>query len=71
MQIEPRHLFPDLPPADDAPLSYQEVSRRFQRQYVRRVLDEVGWNVSEAARRLDLGRTYLHRLISSFGLTRG
>jgi Nif-specific regulatory protein len=70
-QLEPRHLFPDVPPGDSERASYQDATRRFQTQLVRRVLEETEWNISEAARRLDLTRPYLHKLISSFGLARG
>ena len=69
-QLEPHHLFPERALAEDGPLSYQEATRRFQAQLVRRTLEEVDWNVSEAARRLDLGRPYVHKLMSSFGITR-
>ncbi|MBA3548443.1 MAG: sigma-54-dependent Fis family transcriptional regulator [Nannocystis sp.] len=69
-QLEPRHLFPDAPVADNERPSYQEATRQFQTQLVRRLLEETEWNISEAARRLDLTRPYLHKLISSFGLVR-
>jgi len=69
-QLEPHHLFPDVPVTESQRPSYQEATRRFQAQLVRRSLEEVDWNVSEAARRLDLTRPYVHKLISSFGLTR-
>jgi Nif-specific regulatory protein len=69
-QLEPHHLFPERIPVDESALSYQESTRRFQAQLIRRVLDETDWNVSEAARRLDLGRPYVHKLMSSFGITR-
>ncbi|MBL8974722.1 MAG: sigma-54-dependent Fis family transcriptional regulator, partial [Myxococcales bacterium] len=69
-QLEPRHLFPDVPVADNERASYQDATRRFQTQLVRRVLEDTEWNISEAARRLDLTRPYLHKLISSFGLAR-
>ena len=70
-QLEPRHIFPrggDV--VENERLSYQEATRRFQEQYVRRTLEEVDWNVSEAARRLDLARPYLHKLMSSLGIVR-
>jgi Nif-specific regulatory protein len=70
-QLEPRHLFPELPPTDSERLSYQESMRRYQAQLVRRMLEETDWNVSEAARRLDLARPYLHKLMSSLGIVRG
>nr|WP_276572674.1 sigma-54-dependent Fis family transcriptional regulator [Nannocystis pusilla] len=69
--IEPRHVFPERPtePASQI-LSYQEATRQFQARMIRQALDEAGWNISEAARRLDIGRSYLHRLMASFGVTR-
>jgi Nif-specific regulatory protein len=69
-QLEPRHLFPQLPASDNERVSYQEAMRRFQGQLVRRTLEEADWNVSEAARRLDLARPYLHKLMSSLGIVR-
>jgi Nif-specific regulatory protein len=50
--------------------TFQAETRRFQAGLVARVLDATDWNVSEAARRLDLTRTHLYNLIKSFGLTR-
>ena len=59
-QIEPRHLFPDASRApDDAEagtLTFQEHTRRFQKRLLEDTLDACEWNVSEAARRLDLTR---------------
>jgi Nif-specific regulatory protein len=69
-EVSPGHLFPGHAPAAPAPLGYHAASRAYQHELVRRTLDEVGWNVSEAARRLELGRTHLHRLMAGFGLTR-
>jgi len=72
--IEPRHLFPDsgaeTESADPAGLTFQEATRRFQRQLLTSALDDTGWNVSEAARRLDLARSYLYDLIKAHGLQR-
>ena len=71
LKIEIRHLFPDQAPPAQVALTYQDATRHFQRRFVKETLDEVDWSVSEAARRLDLGRTYLYRLIASLGITRG
>jgi Nif-specific regulatory protein len=73
--IDVAHLFPDRPPAqaaDDAsaPLTYQEATRRFQAGLVRETLEACRWNVSEAARRLDLARSHMNDLIKVHGLTR-
>ena len=51
-------------------LTFQEETRRFQAQLVKRVLEAEDWNVSAAARRLDLTRAHLYNLIKSFGLQR-
>ncbi|MBD3165556.1 GAF domain-containing protein, partial [bacterium] len=42
--------------------------RRLTRDLVSATLDETGWNVSETARRLDVTRQYIHRLIKKFDL---
>jgi Nif-specific regulatory protein len=52
------------------PPTFQAETRRFQAGLVARALDATDWNVSEAARRLDLTRTHLYNLIKSFGLRR-
>lgn len=70
--VEERHLFPgreDIS-APLAPLSYREALRRFQTQLVRSTLEESGWNVTEAARRLDLTRAHVYNLMQSLGLSR-
>ena len=71
--VAPRHLFPGAvaPPEADGTLTFQEATRRYQAQLIERTLDEAGWNVSEAARRLDLARSYLYDLIKAHGLQRG
>ena len=65
--LEARHLFPDAP-ADDGPLTFQEQTRRFQKELLRSTLVACRWNVSEAARRLDLARSHVYTLIAAFGL---
>lgn len=71
-EIGPHHLFPELGarPAADAPVTYQQHLQHFKRQLVMRVLDETSWNVSEAARRLDVTRSLIHKLIRAFDLQR-
>jgi Nif-specific regulatory protein len=71
--IEPRHLFPDEkrpPEAEPGALSFQEHTRRFQQSLLEETLAACEWNVSEAARRLDLTRTHVYNLIRGFGITR-
>ena len=73
MEIEPRHIFPDREHADSgepAPLTYQQHLQAFKRQLIMRTLEETDWNVSEAARRLDVARSLVHKLIRAFDLKR-
>jgi Nif-specific regulatory protein len=71
--IEWQHLFPEREASeapDDEAASLQESTRRFQKELLRKTLEETEWNVSEAARRLDVARSYVYKLITAFGLTR-
>ncbi|WP_437721971.1 sigma 54-interacting transcriptional regulator [Sorangium sp. So ce861] len=83
-ELERRHLFPSEPvpvvpeggaaePAKLAlaeGLSFQEATRRFQADLLRAALAECGWNVTDAATRLDLARSHAYKLVRAFGLTR-
>jgi len=82
LQIERRHLFPDTapagpsgppPPLEITPykgLTFQEATRRFQAELLRVTLEENGWNVTEAATKLDLARSHAYKLVRAFGLAR-
>jgi Nif-specific regulatory protein len=71
--VEASHVFrsvgSSLPPARPQ-LTFQEETRRFQAGLVLRALEAVDWNVSQAARSLDLTRTHVYNLIKGFELTR-
>jgi DNA-binding NtrC family response regulator len=72
-RIEPHHLFPATAvPAEGTPepLSFREATRLFQRELLEKTLEECGWNVAEAARRLDLARSHVYNLIREFGMER-
>jgi Nif-specific regulatory protein len=71
-QVERRHLFPEVveAPGEAEPLSFQEATRHFQEQYLRKVLEELDWNIADAARQLDLSRSHMYNLITAFGLQR-
>jgi Nif-specific regulatory protein len=72
-QVEAAHLtaMPEAPPNVAAgTLTFQEATRRFQADFVQRVLDDCDWHVSDAARRLDIARSHLYNLIRAFGLAR-
>jgi Nif-specific regulatory protein len=82
--IEPRHLFPASETSEAAArqvqagnvdpfeslwsLNFHDATRAFQKELLRRTLADTGGNVSEAARRLDVARSHLHRLIRLLGL---
>ena len=69
--IELRHVFVDREEAEDArALTFQEATRRFQQELLELTLKETDWNVTEAARRLDLARSHIYNLIQAFGLSR-
>ncbi len=71
LRVEARHVFPERAGGDagDAP-SFQDATRRFQRDLLQRTLRDADWNVAEAARRLDLARSHVYNLVRAFGLSR-
>ena len=74
VQVEAAHVFPDAANGvedREAPRTFQEGTRRYQAKLVREALEESGWNVVEAARRLDIARSHLYNLINAFGIERG
>jgi Nif-specific regulatory protein len=74
-QIETAHLFPNGKPAATSGgadgETLQEATRRFQTEHLRKALEANGWNVIETARRLDLARSQVYKLIHAYGLERG
>jgi two-component system nitrogen regulation response regulator NtrX len=54
----------------DATRPLRDARDEFEVAYIRRVLDETGWNVSEAAKRLGIERSHLHRKIRQANLHR-
>jgi Nif-specific regulatory protein len=72
-QVEASHLFPEQrenSPSEPSVLTFQEATRQFQADLLRTTLEENGWNVVDAARRLDLARSHVYNLIHAFGLER-
>jgi Nif-specific regulatory protein len=73
-QVERRHLFPGSEDASEATAevaTFQDATRRFQREILRRALEESDWNVTETARKLDLARSHVYNLIKALRLERG
>src|SRR5262249_52006348 len=74
--VEHRHVFRDDRETGmdsgqiDVQGSFQDATRNFQRDLLARVLDECGWNVAAAARRLDIARSHAYALIKAFGISR-
>jgi Nif-specific regulatory protein len=73
VEVQRRHVFPaavgrGAQPA--APQTFQEATRTFHARLLREVLEETDWNVVEAARRLDLGKSHVYNLIRSLGIAR-
>jgi len=74
VQIEASHLFPGAGttlPAGETGSTFQAATRRFQAELLGAALERENWNVIEVARRLDLARSHVYRLIQTFGLKRG
>jgi Nif-specific regulatory protein len=72
-QVERHHLFADGDNFDGEPngvLTFQQATRRFHMQLLEQTLAETDWNVAEAARRLDVTRSYMYKLIRGVGLER-
>jgi DNA-binding NtrC family response regulator len=73
LQLEARPA-PTLPDTSEemAKLSFREAKdlaiQHFHRQYIRRLLEDNGGNVSRAAEAAGIQRQYLHRLIKEAGL---
>jgi Nif-specific regulatory protein len=72
LQIERKHVFPDTVEAEGVldPLTFQDATRRFQEQLLRKMLDDTSWNITVTASRLDLARSHVYNLIRAFGIER-
>jgi transcriptional regulator with GAF, ATPase, and Fis domain len=72
-RVEANHVFPRPAGSDvegETGVTFQEATRRCQARLVRDTLEACGWNVVEAARRLDVARSHLYNLIRAFGIER-
>ena len=68
--LEAHHVFPEVEPRRRWPLSFHESTRMHQRRLVIEALERHNWNVADAARELDLARSYVYNLIHEFKLER-
>ncbi|HXJ33107.1 MAG TPA: sigma-54-dependent Fis family transcriptional regulator [Candidatus Eisenbacteria bacterium] len=71
--VERGHFFPETGSngtEHNGQLTFQEATRRFHVKLLRDTLDESGWSVIEAARRLDLARSHVYNLIRALGIER-
>jgi len=71
-ELQIRHLFPERPEPPEAgdQRTYQEQMQQYRREVITRALRDTDWNVSEAARRLDIARSHLNKLIKALGVVR-
>lgn len=69
--LEPADLFPNEA-GDDDPTNGGLAAQldRVRGRIIAETLEETDWNVSEAARRLDVARSYLYKLIRAHGIER-
>ncbi|MBI4535009.1 MAG: sigma-54-dependent Fis family transcriptional regulator, partial [Ignavibacteriae bacterium] len=51
--------------------TFQDFKDRAEAAYIRKQLDEHGWNISRTAEALDIQRSHLYNKMKKFGLTRG
>lgn len=73
LEIQRRHVFPQTngrATETAQPETFQEATRRFQSRLLRETLEDTGWEVMEAARRLDLKKSNIYAMIKGFGLAR-
>ncbi|HEY4242047.1 MAG TPA: sigma-54-dependent Fis family transcriptional regulator [Kofleriaceae bacterium] len=69
--LHEHHIFPKVPretAAEPQTLTLQQATRKFQRTHVLAALERHDWNVTEAARELDLARSHVYNLINEFEL---
>lgn len=54
----------------DASRFFRDACAEFEKQFIARVLDNVNWNVTDAAKQLDLQRAYLYEKMKKLGIER-
>ena len=66
-EISLRHLFPSQGNSQPS-ITYQNAMRNFQQQLIRNALKKNDWNVTAAAKQLDITRSHVYKLMATFGL---
>lgn len=51
--------------------TFQDFKDRAEAAFIKKLLDEHGWNISRTAQALDIQRSHLYNKMKKFGLTRG
>jgi two-component system nitrogen regulation response regulator NtrX len=72
-EVIPEEMIPleiRMPAENPAPFSLEETKVQAERNRILKALEESGWNVSAAARSLDIERTNLHKRIRALGIRR-
>jgi transcriptional regulator with GAF, ATPase, and Fis domain len=69
-KIEPRHVFPELDRPEAPSGAFHDAVRSFQHDLLKRTLEAADGNVSDAACRLGIARSYLYKLLHAHGLRR-
>jgi two-component system nitrogen regulation response regulator NtrX len=59
------------PDQSDQPLSLRDARRRFERDYIRRILQEHDWRIQETANVLGINRSHLWRKMQGLGIEDG
>jgi Nif-specific regulatory protein len=73
LEVQRRHVFPAVGGRGaqlTAPQTFQEATRAFHARLLRETLEDSDWNVMEAARRLELGKSHVYNLIRALGIAR-
>jgi DNA-binding NtrC family response regulator len=68
--VDEHHVFPSADRAADAPPTFQEATRVFQRRLLLEALERNDWNIVDTTRELGLARSHLYNLINAFSLKR-
>jgi DNA-binding NtrC family response regulator len=70
----PDELHDAAPPSPSPPargtLTLRQFRDQMEREFIRRRLEQLGWNISRTAEALGMERTNLHRKLRSYGLSR-